>query len=100
MKTIPLIRNGSDVSVKELIPAPKSVTVTAEPGPADVQPAFTLAFTLGTRMRDLHDTIIRTVLQHTHGNRLRAAQLLHINPRTIRRRLGKKESVSTETRAA
>jgi len=26
--------------------------------------------------------------------------LLHINPRTIRRRLGKKESIGTEVRAA
>jgi DNA-binding protein Fis len=51
-------------------------------------------------MKDLHDTIIRTVLQQTRGNRLRAAQLLHINPRTIRRRLGKKESIGTEVRAA
>jgi len=51
-------------------------------------------------MRDLHDTIIRTVLQHTRGNRLRAAQLLHINPRTIRRRLGKKEAAGAVIRAA
>jgi DNA-binding NtrC family response regulator len=99
MKTIPITRNSSDAPVKELTPAPKPVVV-AEAGPAEAQPTFTLAFTLGTRMRDLHDTIIRTVLQHTRGNRLRAAQLLHINPRTIRRRLGKKEAVGSVTRAA
>ena len=100
MKTIPITRNSNDAPVKELTPATKPVVVAAEAAPAEAQPTFTLAFTLGTRMRDLHDAIIRTVLQHTRGNRLRAAQLLHINPRTIRRRLGKKEAVGSVTRAA
>ena len=100
MKTFPVTRNPNDILVKELTPTPKPVVVPKEVTPMEVQPTFTLAFTLGTRMRDLHDTIIRTVLQHTRGNRLRAAQLLHINPRTIRRRLGKKESEGTVTRAA
>jgi DNA-binding NtrC family response regulator len=67
----------------------------------ELQPTLTLAFTLGTRMRDLHDTIISTVLQQTGGNRMHASKLLHINPRTIRRRLGKKkEGVGSVTRAA
>jgi len=67
----------------------------------ELQPTLTLAFTLGTSMRDLHDTIISAVLQQTGGNRLHAAKLLHINPRTIRRRLGKKkEDVGSVTRAA
>ncbi len=100
MKTFPITRTSNDIPVKELTPTPKPVVVPKEATPMEVQPTFTLAFTLGTRMRDLHDTIIRTVLQHTRGNRLRAAQLLHINPRTIRRRLGKKEAVGTVTRAA
>jgi len=100
MKTFPVTRNSDDILVKELTPTPKPVVVQREATSAEVQPTFTLAFTLGTRMRELHDTIIRTVLQHTRGNRLRAAQLLHINPRTIRRRLGKKEAVGTVTRAA
>jgi DNA-binding NtrC family response regulator len=100
MKTFPVTRNPNDNPVKELNPTPKPVVVPKEAAPVEAQPTFTLAFTLGTRMRDLHDTIIRTVLQHTRGNRLRAAQLLHINPRTIRRRLGKKEAAGTVTRAA
>ncbi|MGO8731770.1 MAG: helix-turn-helix domain-containing protein [Terriglobia bacterium] len=100
MKTFTITRNSNDVPVKELTPAPKPVAVAREVMPVETLPTFTLAFTLGTRMRDLHDTIIRTVLQHTRGNRLRAAQLLHINPRTIRRRLGKKEGVAIVTRAA
>jgi DNA-binding NtrC family response regulator len=99
MKTVPITRDSNDILVKELAPSPKPVAV-AEATPVEVQPTFTLAFTLGTRMRDLHDTIIRTILEHTRGNRLRAAQLLHINPRTIRRRLGKKESLNSVTRAA
>lgn len=100
MKTISIARNSSDVLTKEGSPVSKPVAVSADPVPVEVQPTFTIAFTLGTRMRDLHDTIIRTVLQQTRGNRLRAAQLLHINPRTIRRRLGKKENVNSVTRAA
>jgi DNA-binding NtrC family response regulator len=100
MKTVSINRNSNDVAVKELTPAPKPVAVPKEATPIEIQPTFTLTFTLGTRMRDLHDTIIRTILQHTRGNRLRAAQLLHINPRTIRRRLGKKEAAGTVTRAA
>jgi DNA-binding NtrC family response regulator len=105
MKTLMLNRNSTnDVSLpeKELSPAAvaKAIPVAKEIMPVEMQPTFTLTFTLGTRMRELHDTIIRTVLQFTRGNRLRAAQLLQINPRTIRRRLGKKEGTSTMTRAA
>jgi len=98
MKTIPINRNPNDIIVKEVTPASKAVA--GDVAPEEVQPTFTIAFTLGTRMKDLHDTIIRTVLQHTRGNRLRAAQLLHINPRTIRRRLGKKETIGSVIRAA
>jgi len=100
MKTVPISRSSSDILVKEVTAASRPVAVAGEAGPVEVPPTFTIAFTLGTRMRDLHDTIIRTVLQQTRGNRLRAAQLLHINPRTIRRRLGKKETVSPVIRAA
>jgi len=77
--------------VKEFPAPPRPVgTVT----PVEMQPTFTLTFTLGTPMREIHDTVIRTVLQYTRSNRLRAAQLLQINPRTIRRRLGKKEAAA------
>jgi DNA-binding NtrC family response regulator len=100
MKNLASARNSNEVSVKEITPAPKPVPVVKEAVPVEMQPTFTLTFTLGTRMRELHDTIIRTVLQYTRGNRLRAAQLLQINPRTIRRRLGKKEAADTVTRAA
>jgi DNA-binding protein Fis len=66
----------------------------------EMQPTFTLTFSIGTSMREIHDAVIRTLLQYTRSNRLRAAQLLQINPRTIRRRLGKKESATSATRAA
>jgi len=98
MKNFASGRNSNESLVKEMTPGPKPVPVAKEA--VEVQPTFTLTFTLGTRMRELHDTIIRTVLQHTRGNRLRAAQLLQINPRTIRRRLGKKEAADSVTRAA
>jgi DNA-binding NtrC family response regulator len=100
MKNSAIARNSNEIPVKELTPAPKPVSVAREVMPVEMQPTFNLTFTLGTRMRELHDTIIRTVLQYTRGNRLRAAQLLQINPRTIRRRLGKKEAASSVTRAA
>jgi DNA-binding NtrC family response regulator len=74
-------------------------TIKAET-PAEMQPTFTLTFTLGTPMREISDTVIRTVLQYARGNRLRAAQLLQINPRTIRRRLGKKEAAGATPLAA
>jgi DNA-binding NtrC family response regulator len=100
MKTFTINRNPGDVGPKEPTAAPKAIAVAKEATGLETSPTFTLTFTLGTRMRDLHDTIIRTVLQQTRGNRLRAAQLLQINPRTIRRRLGKKESANSMTRAA
>ena len=96
MKTIPINRSANEIVVKEVTSSSKA----GEGVPVEVQPTFTIAFALGTRMKDLHDTIIRTVLQQTRGNRLRAAQLLHINPRTIRRRLGKKETFGPVFRAA
>jgi len=95
-----ITRNPNEVPVKEPAPAAKPVPFPKEAVPVEMQPTFTLTFALGTRMRDLHDTIIRTILQYTRGNRLRAAQLLQINPRTIRRRLGKKEAAGSVTRAA
>jgi len=66
----------------------------------EMQPTFSLTFSVGTSMREIHDAVIRTILQYTRSNRLRAAQLLQINPRTIRRRLGKKDGASAATRAA
>jgi len=87
MKTIPINRSANEIVVKEITSVSRGGAAAGDAVPVEVQPTFTIAFTLGTRMKDLHDTIIRTVLQQTRGNRLRAAQLLHINPRTIRRRL-------------
>ena len=51
-------------------------------------------------MREIQDAVIRTALQYGRGNRLRAAQLLDINPRTIRRRLGKKDTPGAFVKAA
>jgi DNA-binding NtrC family response regulator len=56
------------------------------------RPSFTLVFTPDTPMRQIHDKVIQTLLRFTHGNRSQAAQLLRINPRTIRRHLGRKAS--------
>jgi DNA-binding NtrC family response regulator len=66
----------------------------------ELQPTFTLTFSIGTTMREIHDSVIRTVLEHTQSNRLRAAELLKINPRTIRRRLGKKDAAEASARVA
>jgi len=89
MKPYTTLRGPGDV--KEFPVPPKPVGAVT---PVEMQPTFTLTFSLGTPMREIHDTVIRTVLQYTRSNRLRAAQLLQINPRTIRRRLGKKEAAA------
>jgi len=90
---------GED-ETREIVSGPTTITPLKEVTPAEMQPTFTLTFSIGTTMREIHDAVIRTVLQHTRCNRLRAAQLLQINPRTIRRRLGKKDGAVTATRAA
>ena len=84
----------------EPIFTPRPVATIKADSSADAQPTFTLTFTLGSPMKEISDTIIRTVLQYARGNRLRAAQILRINPRTIRRRLGKKESLASSSLAA
>jgi DNA-binding NtrC family response regulator len=85
---------------RDVVSNPKSVASIKTDVPAEMQPTFTLTFTLGAPMREISDTVIRTVLQYSRGNRLRAAQLLQINPRTIRRRLGKKEASGSTSLAA
>jgi DNA-binding NtrC family response regulator len=96
----PFLNPRGPADVKDVVAGPRPVSPLKEITPMEMQPTFTLTFSIGTTMREIHDTVIRTVLQHTRSNRLRAAQLLQINPRTIRRRLGKKESASSATRAA
>ena len=98
MKPFTTVRGPADV--KEFVAGPRPVTPFKEVTPMEMQPTFTLTFSIGTSMREIHDTVIRTVLQYTRSNRLRAAQLLQINPRTIRRRLGKKDGAGSATRAA
>jgi len=66
----------------------------------ETQPTFTLTFTLGTPMREIQVAVMRTVLEYGSGNRLRTAQLLDLNPRTIRRRLGKKDTPGAFAKAA
>ena len=98
MKPLTTARGPADV--KEFVAGPRPVTPFKEVTPMEMQPTFTLTFSIGTPMKEIHDTVIRTVLQYTRSNRLRAAQLLQINPRTIRRRLGKKEGAASVIRAA
>lgn len=90
----------SPIESREIASIPRPVATIKGESPTEMQPTFTLTFTLGTPMREISNTVLRTVLQYSRGNRLRAAQLLRLNPRTIRRRLGKKESASTASLAA
>ena len=96
----PLIGTRSPAESRDLATSPRPIATIKAETSAEIQPTFTLTFSLGTPMKEISDATIRTVLQYARGNRLRAAQLLAINPRTIRRRLGKKESVSTTILAA
>lgn len=98
MKPFTTVRGPAEV--KEFVAGPRPVTPIMEVTPMETQPTFSLTFSVGTTMKEIHDAVIRTILQHTRNNRLRAAQMLKINPRTIRRRLGKKESAGAATRAA
>ena len=98
MKPFTSVRGPAEV--KEFVAAPRPLTQFKEVTPMEMQPTFTLTFSIGTSMREIHDTVIRTVLSYTRSNRLRAAQLLQINPRTIRRRLGKKDGLGSNSRAA
>jgi DNA-binding NtrC family response regulator len=81
-------------------PSAKSVIPFRGITPIEMRPVFTLTFNIGTSMGDIEDCVLRSVLQYTHGNRLTAANLLQINPRTIRRHLGKKATTRAVTRAA
>jgi DNA-binding NtrC family response regulator len=96
----PFTNMHGSTDVKDYVGGPRPVVPIKEVTPMEMQPTFTLTFSIGTSMREIHDTVIRTILQYTRSNRLRAAQLLQINPRTIRRRLGKKEAASSAVRAA
>ena len=98
MKPFTGVRNTAEG--REAGPSPRTFATVKMDTPVEMQPTFTLTFTLGTPMREISDSVIRTVLQYTRSNRLRAAQLLQINPRTIRRRLGKKEGFSSASLAA
>jgi DNA-binding NtrC family response regulator len=98
MKPFTSVHGPADV--KEFVAGSRSATPFKEVTPMEMQPTFTLTFSIGTSMREVHDAVIRTILQYTRSNRLRAAQLLQINPRTIRRRLGKKDNAGSTTRAA
>jgi len=86
--------------VHEVAANPKPAGSVRQASSAETQPTFTLTFTLGAPMCEIRDAVIRTVLQYSRGNRLRAAQLLDINPRTIRRHLGKKETAGALSKAA
>jgi len=74
MKTFTITRNSNDVPVRSSrLPQACCGGKRGNAGgnPTDLYPCLHARH----RMRDLHDTIIHTVLQHTRGNRLRAAQL-------------------------
>lgn len=82
--------------IKEPTLGPRAVTsFPSEVAPAEPKATFTLTFSYGTSMREINDAVIKTVLQYAHSNRLQAAELLKINPRTIRRHLGKKSVAGT-----
>ncbi len=96
----PFTTMPGSTDAKDFVGGPRAVVPIKEVTPMEMQPTFTLTFSVGTSMREIHDTVIKTILQYTRHNRLRAAQLLQINPRTIRRRLGKKEAAAAAVRAA
>ena len=95
----PVINRHGSTDVKGIVGGPRAVPPVNELTPTEIQPTFTLTFSAGTSMREVHDAVIKTVLQYARSNRLRAAHMLQISPLTIRRRLGKKKAVTTAIRA-
>jgi DNA-binding protein Fis len=87
----PFTNFHGSVGLKEPLVGSRQVTTfMSEATSAETTPTFTLTFAFGTSMREINDAVIKTVLQFARSNRLQAAELLKINPRTIRRRLGRK----------
>ncbi len=66
--------------------------VEVVPNATDRQPTLALTFEVGTPMRAIKDSVIQAILKLTRGERKQAAQILGINPRTIRRRVGRKSA--------
>ncbi len=96
----PFTNFRGSVGVKEASAGSRSVSPFDDVAPPEASPTFTLTFTFGTPMREINNAVIRTVLQYADSNRLQAAELLKINPRTIRRHLGKKNASRAATQAA
>ena len=48
---------------------------------------------IGTRLRDAEDMLIRETLRYTNGNKTKAASLLGVSVRNLRRRLNKKRLI-------
>lgn len=74
----------------------RNATITADDLPMPIAkgerrvPAD-LVFSLGTPLEEVERRVIRATLDHTHGDKGLAAQLLGISVRTIYRRLGENE---------
>ncbi len=97
----PFTNFNGPVGVREVPGGHRPVTpLNDDVTPLEVRPTLTLTFPFGTSMRQINDAVIMKVLQYAHNNRLQAAELLKINPRTIRRHLGKKSVAGPVTRAA
>jgi len=86
--------------IRDFEGGPEAFVHFNELGPKEMQPTFTLTFSVGTPMRKIRDGVIKTVLHYTRSNRVRAAQMLQISPLTIRRRLGNKAASGDAIRAA
>jgi len=95
----PVIDRPGSTDLQGFVGGPRAAPPVNELIPTEIQPTFTLTFSAGTSMREVHVAVIKTVLHYARSNRRRAAHLLQISPPTIRRRLGKKEAATTAIRA-
>jgi len=86
-------------AVERAVVLARTETITAADLPAEARAvpakASDLVIPIGTLMRDVQRRIIEETLKFTDGDKMAAASLLGIAPRTIRRRLSKDEDAGT-----
>lgn len=79
-------------AIERAVVLSRSATLGTDELPAQIANAAPradgLAFALGTTLAEIEDRAIRATLEHTHGDKQLAAQLLGISARTIYRKLG------------
>ena len=65
MKPFSIIRGPADL--RDSFAGTRPASPFKEATPVEMRPTITLSFTVGSTMKEIHDAVIRTILQHTHS---------------------------------